>query len=112
MPRISMDGPENELAMVVIRNEITYIFIGLTSFFAIKTLSCHLRFMERCLEAGGLFHLGWSWRTGQSGSRARFFDSGDITVASTEHGREPQRTGATALAKRGWCRISAVMGSE
>jgi hypothetical protein len=26
MPRISMDGPENELAMVAIKNEITYIF--------------------------------------------------------------------------------------
>ena len=51
----------------------------------------------------------------ERGNRVRvhvFFDSGDIAVASTEHGREPQRTGATALAKRGWCRISAVMGSE
>ena len=26
MHRISMDGPENELAMVVLKNEITYIF--------------------------------------------------------------------------------------
>ena len=26
MPMISMDGPENELAMVAIKNEITYIF--------------------------------------------------------------------------------------
>ena len=40
-----------------------------------------------------------------------FFDSGNIAVASTEHGRKPQRTGATALAKRGWCCISVVMGS-
>ena len=26
MPRISTDGPENEFAMVAIKNEITYIF--------------------------------------------------------------------------------------
>ena len=41
-----------------------------------------------------------------------FFDSGNIAVASMEHGREPQQTGATALAKRGRCCISAVMGSK
>ena len=35
-----------------------------------------------------------------------------VTAASTEHGFEPQRTRATALAKRGWHRIPTVMGSE
>jgi hypothetical protein len=49
---------------------------------------------------------------GAIGFACTFFDSSDIAVASTEHGRKPQRTGATALAKRGWCCISAVMGSE
>ena len=49
---------------------------------------------------------------GAIGFACTFFDSSDIAVASTEHGHEPQRTGATALAKRGWCHISVMMGSK
>jgi hypothetical protein len=41
-----------------------------------------------------------------------FFYSGDIATASTEHGRKPQQTQSTETAKRGWCRISTVMGRE
>jgi hypothetical protein len=52
---------------------------------------------------------------GERDNRVRvhvFIDSGNIAVVSTEHGREPQRTGATELAKRGWRCIPTVMGSE
>ena len=64
---------------------------------------------------------------GERGNRVHmhdFFNSGNIAAASTEHGREPQRTRATAdashsgcepqqtrataLAKRGWCCIPIV----
>jgi hypothetical protein len=106
MPRISMDGPENELAMVAIKNEITYIFYW-----------SHLIFCNQNSAVSSTIHgemLGGrqvvpSWmvtENGQSGWCAHFFDSGNMAAASTEHGREPQRTRATALAKRGWRRIS------
>ena len=48
---------------------------------------------------------------GERGNRVHvhdFFNTGNIAAASTEHGREPQRTGATALAKRGWRCIPTV----
>ena len=64
------------------------------------------------MEAGGLFHLGWLWRMGQSGLHARFFQSGNIAAVSTEHRCEPQWTRATVLAKRGWCCIPLVTGSK
>ena len=57
MPRISTDGPDNELAMVAIKLRLHAFFTGLTSFLAIKTLPRHLSFMERRMEAGELFHL-------------------------------------------------------
>jgi hypothetical protein len=110
--------------MVTIKMRLNKYFSCLTSFFAILALPHYLRCMERHMEADGLFHLGWFWRTGQSGCRARFFNFGNVAVASMEHGREPQRTRATAdtshsrrepqqtwattLAKRGWRRIPMV----
>ena len=68
-----MDGQENELATVEFKNKITYIFYWSHLIFASQTLPHHLRCMERFMEAGGLFHLLWLWRTGKSGSCAQFF---------------------------------------
>ena len=61
---------------------------------------------------------GWAVRSlvvvenGAIGFTCMFFYSGNITMASTEHGREPQWTRATVLAKRGWCCIPPVMDSK
>jgi hypothetical protein len=33
MPRISVDGPENELVLVAIKNEIKYIFLLVSPYF-------------------------------------------------------------------------------
>ena len=95
MPWISTDGPENELAMVATKNEITCIFTGLTSFFAIKTLPRHLWFMDRRMDASGLFYLWWSQRTGQLGSRPRFF-----RFRQYRRGEHRARTQATADGSR------------
>ena len=114
-----MYGTENELVILAIKMRFNTFFSLLTSLFAILALSHHLRCMERHMEAGGLFHLGWFWRTGQSGSRARFFqfwkychsEHGAWTRATADashSGREPQQTRATTLAKRGWRCIPTV----
>ena len=49
---------------------------------------------------------------GAIGFACTFFYSGDIAAASMERGRKPQQMRATALAKRGWCHMSTVMGRK
>ncbi len=56
MPRISMDGPENELAMVTIKNEIPCIFYWSHLIFGNQNSAASSIFMERRMEVGGLFH--------------------------------------------------------
>ena len=96
-----MYGTENELVIFAIKMRLNTFFSLLTSLFAVLALLHHLQCMERHMKAGGLFHLGWFWRTGQSGSRARFFQyrqyrrgkHGAWTRATADAGhsrREPQ----------------------
>ena len=106
MPRISMDGPENELAMVAIKMRLIHFLLVSPHFLQSKL--CRVIY-DSWRDAWRQAGCSISDSRGERGNRARvhiFFDSGDMAAASTEHGREPQRTQATALAKRGWHRIS------
>ena len=87
-------------------------FSGLTSFLQAKLCrTIYDSWRDAWRRAGCSISDGCSER----GNRVcvhNFFNSGDVTAASMEHGRKPQRTWTRALAKRGWRHIPTVMGSE
>jgi hypothetical protein len=90
MPRISMDGQENELSMVVLKNEITYIFYWSRLIYC-KPNSAASSTMHGETHGGGWVVPSLIVAENRAiGFACTFFlDSGDIAAAS-HSGREPR----------------------